>query len=83
MEYTTSDIEKVLGYKTWSDKRKQDELLKMDCSLYCHLGTDSTKSERYKVKKMSRKIYLAIKTINHSMGVLFLSTMDQREKERL
>jgi hypothetical protein len=78
MVYTISDIEKVLGYKTWSVKRKQDELLRMDCNMYCHVGTDSTKAEKAEVRKISRKIYSAIKTINHSMGTLFLSTMDQR-----
>ncbi len=44
MVYTTTDIDKVLSYKTWSNKRKSDELLRMDCNMYCNLGSDSTKS---------------------------------------
>lgn len=82
MVYTTSDIAKVLNYKTWSAEKKQDELLRMDCNMYCHIGTDSTKAEKSEVRKTSRKIYLAIKTINHSMGVLFLTTMDNRERTK-
>ncbi len=77
MVYTQNEIDKVLAYKTWSDQKKQDQLLKMDCSMYCHLGIDSNKKEREEVTKVSRKIYTAIKSINHNMGTLFLQTMDK------
>jgi hypothetical protein len=76
MVYTITDIDKVLGYKTWSDKKKQDELLRMDCNMYCNIGIDSTKAEKLEVRKVSRRIYTAIKTIDKNMGVLFLQTMD-------
>jgi hypothetical protein len=82
MVYTTTDIEKVLGYKSWSVIKKQDELLRMDCRMYCHIGIDSSKAEKSAVRIASRKIYLAIKTINHPMGELFLTTMDKRKKEK-
>ncbi len=82
MVYTTNDIEKILGYKTWSVKRKQDELLRMDCNMYCHVGLDSSKAEKEEVRKVSRKIYTAIKSINHSLGTLFLTTMDQRANKK-
>jgi hypothetical protein len=81
MVYTVTEIEKVINYKTWSDKRKMDKLLFMDCSMYCNLGTDSTRKEREEVKKTSRKIYTAIKSINFNMGVLFLQTMDQKNRK--
>mgnify|MGYP000509717202 CR=1 FL=1 len=29
-----------------NDKQKIDELLRIDCSLYAHLGSDSTKGEK-------------------------------------
>ncbi len=80
MVFTTKDIDKVLSYKTWSNDKKQDRLLEMDCSMHCHLGTDSTKKEKDEVKKMSRRIYLAIKTINNTMGTLFLQTMDSKNR---
>jgi hypothetical protein len=77
MVFTQNEIDRVLGYKSWSNKRKEDKLLRMDCSMYCHLGTDSNKKEREEVTKASRKIYTAIKSINHNMGTLFLQTMDK------
>jgi len=81
MVYTTSDIDKVLSYKTWNNKKKEDELLRMDCSMYCNLGSDSTQAEKYEVKKVSRKIYLAIKTFNNNLGVLFLQQMDSNKSK--
>jgi hypothetical protein len=79
MVYTHTDIEKVLGYKTWKSKKKVDTLLKMDCKMYCHLGIDSTKQEKLDVRKSSRKIYQAIKTINTNLGTLFLQQMDSNK----
>ena len=81
MVYNQEAIDKVIGYKSWTEKRKQDRLLEMDCSMYAHLGIDSTKKEREEVKKASRKIYTAIKSINHNLGVSFLHSMDN-EKTR-
>ncbi len=76
MDYTTEDLDKVLGFKTWTDKQKMDELLRMDCALHCALGTDSTKGEREAVKRESRKIYKAIKTFDEQNGEMFLRVMD-------
>ena len=50
MVFTTSDIDKVLSYKTWNTKKKVDELLRMDCSMYCNLGSDSSKSDKGEVR---------------------------------
>jgi len=76
MAYTTKDIDKVLGFTTWTDKQKLDELLRMDCALYCALGSDSTKTERESVRRESRKIYKAIKTFDPQSGEMFLRVMD-------
>ena len=76
MAYTTKDIEKILGFTTWTDKQRLDELLRMDCALYCALGTDSTKAEREDVKRKSRKIYKGIKTFDPQSGEMFLRVMD-------
>lgn len=78
MVYTDTEIDKVLSYKTWTDKKKIDKLLFMDCQMYCWLGSDSTAKERNTVKAASRKIYTAIKKLNFSMGSNFLNTMDRR-----
>jgi len=76
MDYATKDLDKVLGFKTWTDRQKMDELLRMDCALHCALGTDSTKAEREAVRRESRKIYKAIKTFDEQNGEMFLRVMD-------
>lgn len=76
MDYTINDIDKILDFKTWSDRRKIDELLRMDCEMYTNLGIDSTKKEKSEVTKNSRRIYKAIKTIDQKMGQTFLLAMD-------
>jgi len=79
MRYKFEDIEKILEFKTWTDKDKIDKLLEIDCSLYAHLGIDSTKTEKETVKKQSRVIYKHIKTIDNVMGESFLYAMDKKE----
>ena len=77
MEYKINDIEKITEFKSWSEKKKIDELLRIDCNMYTNLGTDSTKAERLEVKKNSRRIYRAIKNINQRMGEPLLVAMDK------
>lgn len=77
MEYRINDIEKITEFKSWSERKKIDELLRIDCNMYTNLGTDSTKAERLEVKKNSRKIYRAIKNINQRMGEPLLVAMDK------
>jgi hypothetical protein len=77
MEYTLDGIEKILNFKTWSDKKKVDELLRIDCWLYCNLGMDSSKQEKLEVRKKSRVIYVKIKKINPLMGEMFLQNLDK------
>jgi len=59
---------KIVGYKTWSDKRKVDALLEIDATAYTNLGTDSTKTEREQTRRDSRFIYRAIKSIDERLG---------------
>ena len=77
MEYKITDIDKILSYKSWSERRKIDALLKMDCIQYTNLGSDSSKKEKEEVKRNSRKIYKAIKTIDKVIGSEFLLAMDK------
>lgn len=76
MEYKYNDIEKVLEFKTWSNKRKIDELFRIDCEMYTNLGTDSTKTERDKVKAKSKAIYKTVGKIDPSVGRQLLFSMD-------
>ena len=78
MVYTITDIDKVLTNNSWGVRRKQDELLYMDCNMNAHLGCDSSKKEKQEVRVASRKIYLAIKSINSDLGTLFLQCMDDK-----
>ncbi len=71
------EIDKILSFKTYSDKRKIDSLLEIDATMYCNMGSDSTKTDRLKTKRKSRQIYRAIKTIDSKMGNDFLQHMDQ------
>ena len=59
---------KIVGYKTWSDKRKIDALLEIDATAYTNLGTDSTKTEVENTRRDSRFIYRAIKSIDETLG---------------
>lgn len=72
MQELEQKIEKILGYKTYNDRKKVDALLEMDANLYTTLGMDSTKKERDEVKKASRKIYRAIAEINRLEGLQYL-----------
>jgi|TARA_R110000803_G_scaffold189589_3_gene252104 hypothetical protein len=76
MEYKYDDIEKVLEFKTWPDRRKIDELFRIDCEMYTNLGTDSTKTERDKVKAKSKAIYKSISKIDSKVGKHLLFSMD-------
>jgi CRISPR/Cas system CSM-associated protein Csm2 small subunit len=77
MMYTINDIEKILNFKTWDDKKKIDELLQIDARIYANQGIDSTKVEKENGKIKSRKIYKAIKEIDKSLGDSFLQLMDK------
>ena len=78
MAYNVNDIEKIIDFSSWSNKRKLDELLRIDCAQYTYLGCDSTKAEKEAVKKNSRKIYRLIKSnLNHRMGSEFLMARDK------
>jgi len=72
MAYTVEDIDKILGFSSWSDRKKIDSLLEIDADLYCNLGKESTKTDIEDAHKQSRKIYRAIKTVDSYQGGLFL-----------
>lgn len=68
MEYNYNDIEKILGFTSWSDKRKMDELFKIDSDLYTNLGSDSTDKEKAAVRRKSKRIYKEISKIHPVVG---------------
>jgi hypothetical protein len=72
MSYNINDVDKILSFKSWSDKRKIDTLFEIDADLYCNLGQESNKTELATAHKKSRKIYKAIKSIDEYTGRLLL-----------
>ena len=76
-------VKKIQGYKTWSLKKKVDELLKIDADMYTSLGTDSTVKEKKEVKAISRKIYKAISLISPLDGYILESHMNEKDLRNL
>ena len=72
MAYTIDDINKILSYTSWKDKKKIDTLLQIDANLYTNLGKESSKTQIENVKRASKKIYKAIKKVDEYQGRLLL-----------
>lgn len=75
-KYTPEDIDKIMGFTSWNNKKKKDTLFHIDCVMYSNLGLDSTATERKQVKSKSRTIYRAIKQLDPSLGKMLLGSMD-------
>jgi hypothetical protein len=61
--------DKIVSYKTVSDRVKVDRLLELNAKQYTNLGTDSSKQERALAESNSRYIYRKIKTVNPIIGI--------------
>lgn len=68
MEYNYNEIEKILGFVSWSNKKKMDELFRIDTDLYTNLGIDSTDKERAAVERKSKRIYKEISKLDPVVG---------------
>ena len=75
-KYNADDVEKILNFSSWSEKKKVDTLFHIDCVMYCNLGTDSSSLERKEIYRKSKKIYRAIRQFNPSLGKMLLGNMD-------
>jgi hypothetical protein len=71
-------ILKIVGYKTWSNRKKIDAMLEIDSNNYTNLGIDSLQKEKDLVKKHSRFIYRAIKSVDESVGNLLYKARDRK-----
>ena len=82
---TTDELHSVVGKLLTaefdSDRQKIDELLMINVNLHCQLGSESNKSEKEQVKKLSRIIFRAIKTIDKYEGENFIRTQDGSQYE--
>ena len=77
MDYTIKNIDDIISFTTWSNKQKQDELLRIDCAMYSFLGTDSSIKDKERVKKNSKYIYKSIKKINPELSEFLLNALDK------
>jgi hypothetical protein len=68
MEYNYNDIEKIIGFTSWSDSKKISELFRIDSWMYTNLGSDSTEKERASVERKSKRIYKEISKIDPMIG---------------
>lgn len=68
MEYNYDDIEKIIGFTSWSDSKKISELFRIDSFMYTNLGSDSTEKERASVERKSKRIYKEISKIDPMIG---------------
>lgn len=59
-----------------SVKERTDAILELDATQYTNLGTDSTKTEKNKIKSDSKHLYKLIKTFNKHDGNLLLNHLD-------
>ena len=64
--------DKIMGYKTVSDKQKIDRLLELNAHQYTNTGIDSTKTEISIAEMTSKYIYRNIKKLDESLGRLLL-----------
>lgn len=76
MEYTITDIESVFSTESMTPHEKIDELLRIDCSMYASLGTDSSESDRSNVKAISNRIYRLINDLDSEVGSLLMTNTD-------
>tara|TARA_Y100000004_G_C8776520_1_gene353040 strand:- start:122 stop:379 length:258 start_codon:yes stop_codon:yes gene_type:complete len=72
MKYSVSDIDKIVNFKTWSDKQKIDELLRIDTMIYPNLGIESSVKEKRQAQSISKQIYRSIKKIDKTLGETLL-----------
>lgn len=77
MEYRYDDVDKVVDFKTWTKRKKIDELFRIDSYMYTNLGTDSTKREKDDVRRKSKYIYKAVQKLNPSLGKELIYYMDR------
>lgn len=77
MSYGYEDIDRIIGFTTWSTRKKIDELFRIDTYMYTNLGIDSTKKEKEETRKKSKAIYRAISKINPKVGKELIYYMDK------
>ena len=78
MSFNTEIIDKIVNYKSVSNKKKIDRLLEIESNYIANnISIDISKSEKNNIRKNSRYIYKAISKINQEVGNKFLQAQDK------
>ena len=75
MAYNFEDLDKFMNFKSWTNRQKIEECLRINAELRCNLGTDSTKAEIKEAGRKWKKMAKAINKIDPIEGSLFLRTI--------
>jgi len=75
MAYKFEDLDKFMGFTTWTVRQKVEECLRINAELRCNLGTDSTKAEIKEADRKWKKMARAINKIDPVVGSEFLRTI--------
>lgn len=75
MAYNFEDLDKFMNFKSWTNRQKIEECLRINAELRCNLGTDSTKAEIKEADRKWKKMAKAINKIDPIEGSLFLRTI--------
>ena len=65
-------IDKIMSYKTYTDRDKIDRLLEINAEIYTNIGTDTNKSEIQQAESDSKYIYRNIQKLDDRLGRLLL-----------
>lgn len=74
-----TEVYTIIGYSTYSNRKKIDAMLEIAANLRSQLGLDSTARERDHVSKMCRILYRGIKKVDAEVGNILLRTQDGKE----
>lgn len=73
------EVDKILSFITYSDKKKVDKLLELSATLWAQTGIDSSKKEIEETRKNVRIIYRAIKFVDSELGTLLMRVQDTKD----
>lgn len=73
------EIDRIVGLKTYTTKKKVDKLLEIAANLRSQLGIDSSQKDRDQVGRLCTALYKGVKRINSEEGNILLRTQDGKE----
>jgi hypothetical protein len=78
-EEMRAEVDRIINFKTYSVKEKEDKLLFINACLQSQLGTDVSQKTKDHVDLLARIIFRGIKAIDPYVGSRALRTQDGKE----